>query len=193
MIAILKYSSGNIKSVQAALDREGYVSLITDKPEEIAAADKVIIPGVGEARSAMQYLRERGLDTVIRSLEQPVLGICLGLQLMCSSSEEGETECIGIFNAAVRKLPSGGKVPHMGWNDFSSLNQIDLFSGIRPGDNVYYVHSYYAGINSDTVAVCDYILPFSAAMQRDNFYATQFHPEKSGETGALILKNFLEL
>lgn len=193
MIAILKYSSGNIKSVQAALDREGYVSLITDKPEEIAAADKVIFPGVGEARSAMQYLRERGLDTVIRSLEQPVLGICLGLQLMCSFSEEGETECIGIFNAAVRKLPSGGKVPHMGWNDFSSLNQIDLFSGIRPGDNVYYVHSYYAGINSDTVAVCDYILPFSAAMQRDNFYATQFHPEKSGETGALILKNFLEL
>lgn len=193
MIAILKYSSGNIKSVQAALDREGYVSLITDKPEEIAAADKVIIPGVGEARSAMQYLKERGLDMVIRSLEQPVLGICLGLQLMCSFSEEGETECIGIFNAAVRKLPSGGKVPHMGWNDFSSLNQIDLFSGIRPGDNVYYVHSYYAGINSDTVAVCDYILPFSAAMQRDNFYATQFHPEKSGETGALILKNFLEL
>ena len=109
MIAILKYSSGNIKSVQAALDREGYVSLITDKPEEIAAADKVIIPGVGEARSAMQYLRERDLDTVIRSLEQPVLGICLGLQLMCSFSEEGETECIGIFNAAVRKLPSGGQ------------------------------------------------------------------------------------
>lgn len=193
MIAILKYSSGNIKSVQAALDREGYVSLITDKPEEIAAADKVIIPGVGEARSAMQYLRERGLDTVIRSLEQPVLGICLGLQLMCSSSEEGETECIGIFNAAVRKLPSGGKVPHMGWNDFSSLDQRDLFRGISPGDNVYYVHSYYADINSDTVAVCDYILPFSAAMQKDNFYATQFHPEKSGETGALILKNFLEL
>ena len=193
MIAILKYSSGNIKSVQAALDRERYVSLITDKPEEIAAADKVIIPGVGEARSAMQYLREKGLDTVIRSLEQPVLGICLGLQLMCSFSEEGETECIGIFNAAVRKLPSGGKVPHMGWNDFSSLNQRDLFRGIRPGDNVYYVHSYYADINSYTVAVCDYILPFSAAMQRDNFYATQFHPEKSGETGALILKNFLEL
>ena len=193
MIAILKYSSGNIKSVQAALDREGYVSLITDKPEEIAAADKVIIPGVGEARSAMQYLRERNLDMVIRSLEQPVLGICLGLQLMCSFSEEGETECIGIFNSVVRKFPSGGKVPHMGWNDFSSLNQRDLFRGIRPGDNVYYVHSYYADINSDTVAVCDYILPFSAAMQRDNFYATQFHPEKSGETGALILKNFLEL
>lgn len=193
MIAILKYSSGNIKSVQAALDREGYVSLITDKPEEITAADKVIIPGVGEARSAMQYLRERGLDMVIRSLEQPVLGICLGLQLMCSFSEERDTECIGIFNSAVRKLPSGGKVPHMGWNDFSSLNQRDLFRGIRPGDNVYYVHSYYADINSDTVAVCDYILPFSAAMQRDNFYATQFHPEKSGETGALILKNFLEL
>jgi glutamine amidotransferase len=193
MIAILKYSSGNIRSVSTALDRLGYKSIITDDPNEILSAEKIIIPGVGEARSAMQYLRERGLDTAIRSLEQPVLGICLGLQLMCSFSEEGETECIGIFNAAVRKLPSGGKVPHMGWNDFSSLNQRDLFRGISPGDNVYYVHSYYAGINSDTVAVCDYILPFSAAMQRDNFYATQFHPEKSGESGALILKNFLEL
>ncbi len=193
MIAILKYSSGNIRSVQAALDREGYVSLITDNPEEIASADKVIIPGVGEARSAMQHLRERGLDKVIRSLEQPVLGICLGLQLMCSFSEERETECIGIFSSVVRKFPSGGKVPHTGWNNFSSLDQTDLFRGITPGDNVYYVHSYYAGLNSDTVAVCNYIVPFSAAMQRDNFYATQFHPEKSGETGALILKNFLEL
>ena len=193
MIAILKYSSGNIRSVQAALGREGYESLITDNPEEITSADKVIIPGVGEARSAMQYLRERGLDSVIRSLEQPVLGICLGLQLLCSFSEERETECIGIFTSVVRKFPPGGKVPHTGWNNFSSLNQTDLFRGITPGDNVYYVHSYFAEINDDTVAVCNYIVPFSAAMQRDNFYATQFHPEKSGETGALILKNFLEL
>jgi glutamine amidotransferase len=193
MIAILKYNSGNIKSVQTALDREGCRSLITDKPDEIAVADKVIIPGVGEARSAMQYLKERELDVLIRSLRQPVLGICLGLQLLTKHSDEGDTECIGIFDTIVKRFPPGDKVPHMGWNNFISLNQKDLFRGIRIEDNVYYVHSYYADVNSDTVAACDYILPFSAAMRKNNFYATQFHPEKSGATGALILKNFLEL
>jgi glutamine amidotransferase len=193
MIAILKYSSGNIRSVSTALDRLGYKSIITDDPDEISSAEKIIIPGVGEARSAMKYLKEKELDILIRSLRQPVLGICLGLQLMTKHSDEGDTECIGIFDTVVKRFPPGNKVPHMGWNNFSSLSQRDLFRGIMIEDNVYYVHSYYADVTPDTVAVCDYILPFSAAMKKNNFYATQFHPEKSGETGALILKNFLEL
>ncbi len=193
MIAILKYNSGNIMSVRVALQRLGHEAVISDDPDVIRRADRVIIPGVGEASSAMSYLRERSLDTLIISLKQPVLGICLGLQLMCSYSEENNTECLGIFDTMVRKFPAGARVPHMGWNDFSSLNDDPLLRGLKNEDNVYYVHSYYAAVNDFTTAVCDYGLPFSAAMRRDNFLATQFHPEKSAETGALILKNFLEL
>ena len=180
-------------SVRVALQRLGHEAVISDDPDVIRRADRLIIPGVGEASSAMSYLRERSLDTLIISLKQPVLGICLGLQLMCSYSEENNTECLGIFDTMVRKFPAGARVPHMGWNDFSSLNDDPLLRGLKNEDNVYYVHSYYAAVNDFTTAVCDYGLPFSAAMRRDNFYATQFHPEKSAETGALILKNFLEL
>ena len=193
MIAILKYNSGNIMSVRVALQRLGHEAVISDDHNVIRRADRVIIPGVGEASSAMSYLRERSLDTLIISLKQPVLGICLGLQLMCSYSEENNTECLGIFDTMVRKFPAGARVPHMGWNDFSSLNDDPLLRGLKNEDNVYYVHSYYAAVNDFTTAVCDYGMPFSAAMRRDNFFATQFHPEKSAETGALILKNFLEL
>lgn len=193
MIAILKYNSGNIMSVRVALQRLGHEAVISDDPDVIRRADRLIIPGVGEASSAMSYLRERSLDTLIISLKQPVLGICLGLQLMCSYSEENNTECLGIFDTMVRKFPAGARVPHMGWNDFSSLNDDPLLRGLKNEDNVYYVHSYYAAVNEFTTAVCDYGLPFSAAMRRDNFFATQFHPEKSAEAGARILQNFLEL
>jgi imidazole glycerol-phosphate synthase subunit HisH len=192
MIAILKYNAGNIKSVWNALTRLNYESIITDDPEELLKADKVIFPGVGEASSAMQYLKERGLDRTIISLKKPVLGICLGLQLLCRYSEEADTECLGIFQTDVRLFPPVDKIPHMGWNNFFSLKG-ELFKGIELEDDVYYVHSYYAEISSCTSATCDYILPFSASMQKGNFYATQFHPEKSAEIGEKILRNFLEL
>jgi glutamine amidotransferase len=192
MIAIIKYNAGNIKSVKNALTRLGYSSIITDDPKELLAADKVIFPGVGEASSAMKYLKERGLDTAIKSIEKPVLGICLGLQLMCRFSEEADTECLGIFNSDVRLFPPVDKIPHMGWNNFLTIKG-DLFKGVSADEDVYYVHSYYAEISSCTSATCDYILPFSAAMTRDNFYATQFHPEKSAAVGERILRNFLGL
>ncbi len=192
MIAIIKYNAGNIRSVENALKRLGYKCTITDDRNEIINAEKGIFPGVGEASSAMRYLKERGLDSLIISLSQPVLGICLGLQLMCRHSDEGNTECMNIYDSDVRLFPQVDKVPHMGWNNFFSLKG-DLFRGVSLSDNVYYVHSYYAEISSCTAAICEYILPFSCAMVKDNFYATQFHPEKSAEAGEHILKNFLEL
>ncbi len=192
MIAILKYNAGNIMSVKNALNRLGYESIITDNPEELRRADKVIFPGVGEASSAMKYLTERGLDSTITSLKQPVLGICLGMQLMCRHSEEADTSCLGIFDTEVRLFPPVDKIPHMGWNNFFTLKG-DLFRGVSPEDDVYFVHSYYPEISTFTTATCDYILPFSAAMENDNFYATQFHPEKSAGVGDIILQNFLNL
>jgi imidazole glycerol-phosphate synthase subunit HisH len=190
MIAIVKYNAGNIKSVRNALKRLGYESIITDDPEELRKAEKVIFPGVGEAGTAMKYLKERGLDNTIRSLIQPVLGICLGLQLMCRHTEEADTECLGIFDTKVQLFPPVDKIPHMGWNNFLTLKG-DLFKDVSADDDVYYVHSYYAEISSSTIATCDYILPFSAAMAKDNFFATQFHPARSAGVGEKILKNFL--
>lgn len=192
MIAIIEYNAGNITSVRNAVERLGYSCIVTANIEEICNADKVIFPGVGEANSAMKYLNSKGLDDIIKSLLQPTLGICLGLQLMCLHSEEGDTKCLGIFETAVKKFPSSDIVPHMGWNNIYNVYG-SLFSGCDKNDSLYFLHSYYAGICEQTIATCNYILPFSAAMKKDNFYATQFHPEKSGDAGEKILKNFLEL
>ena len=193
MIAIVKYNAGNIRSVSNALHRLGVDAVVTDDPKLLREADKVIFPGVGEASSAMKYLRERGLEEVLKNLHQPFLGICLGLQLMCKHSEEGDTDCLGIFSENVRRFPvSKEKVPHMGWNDCSELKG-PLFKNISNQENFYFVHSYYVELGSQTIAQCDYILPFSAALQQDNFYAVQFHPEKSAEVGQQLIKNFLEL
>jgi len=192
MIVIIKYNAGNITSVQNALERLGYSSIVTNEPKLIQQAEKVIFPGVGEASSAMQYLRAKGLDEIIKNLKQPVLGICLGQQLLCAFSEEGNTECLGIFDARVKKFEPKLKVPHMGWNSVSEL-QTDLYNGISTEENFYFVHSYYAEVSQETTAVCDYIVPFSASMQKNNFYATQFHPEKSSQAGEQLLLNFLQL
>jgi glutamine amidotransferase len=192
MISIVKYNAGNIRSVLNAVERLGSKCIITDDPVDIKSAEKVILPGVGEAGTAMKHLRERGLDRVIRELSQPVLGICLGLQLLCLHSEEGDAECLGIFDTRVKRLPPKGKVPHMGWNNFTSVSG-RLLEGISKDDDVYYVHCYYSDINRFTVAETEYLVPFSAAMEKDNFFATQFHPEKSASVGDIILGNFLRL
>ncbi|CAM3949254.1 imidazole glycerol phosphate synthase subunit HisH [Flavobacterium antarcticum] len=191
MIAILKYNAGNVTSVENAVQNLGYSTVVTDDIEMLKSADKVIFPGVGEASSAMKYLKEKGLDKVIRELTQPVLGICLGMQLMCESSEEGDTKGLGIFDAKVLQFPPTALVPQMGWNNFTSLKG-KLFDGIALENDCYFVHSFYAKICPETIAVSDYILPFSAALQKNNFYATQFHPEKSAKIGLQILNNFLK-
>jgi len=191
-LAVIKYNAGNIGSVVNALNRLGLDCRVTDDPHEIRTADKVIFPGVGEARNTMKYLKDKGLDMILPALVQPVLGICLGMQLMCSWSEEGDTPALGIFSDKVHLFRCSIKVPHMGWNSIR-FNPDGLFRGIEQGSYVYFVHSYFAETGDDTVSTCDYGSRFSAALHRDNFYAVQFHPEKSGEIGQLILRNFVEL
>ena len=194
-VAIVKYNAGNIRSVIGALNRLGVNPLLTDNDEQLRNADKVIFPGVGEASTTMEYLKAHGLDRIIKDLKQPVLGICLGQQLMCSHSEEGNTDCLGIFNVPVLKfIPQKheDKVPHMGWNTIETTGN-GLFCGFSKPEYVYFVHSFYVPVCNWTAAKSDYILPFSASLHKDNFYATQFHPEKSGGTGERILKNFLDI
>ena len=194
-VAIVKYNAGNIYSVVNALKRLGVEPLLTDDTEQLQKADCVLFPGQGEARGAMEYLQARRLDEVIRSLRQPVLGICVGQQLLCKHSEEGDVDCIGIFDAEVKRFSPTrheDKVPCMGWNSLD-VKDDELMKGLGEEPYVYFVHSYYVPVCADTIATSDYIQPYSAAMHRDNFYACQFHPEKSGKVGEQILRNFLDI
>lgn len=194
-VAIIKYNAGNIFSVESAMKRLHIDAVVTDDKDLIKQADKVIFPGVGEASTTMKYLREKRFDTFIKELTQPVLGICLGMQLMCRFSEEGQTNCLGIFDTDVKRFVSRrheDKIPHMGWNTIADV-QDPLFDSSLENQYVYFVHSYYVPVNNSTVATTDYIHPFSAALHTNNFYATQFHPEKSGDIGEHILSNFLRL
>jgi glutamine amidotransferase len=191
-IVIINYGAGNIQSIMFAIERLGYKAVLSNNPDEIKSADKVIFPGVGEASYAMKMLKESGLDTLIPTLKQPVFGICLGMQLMCNYSEEGDTKGLGIFDVDVVKFSSKVKVPQMGWNNIYNLKS-DLFSGIAENEYMYLVHSFYAPICSETIATTNYELEYSSALENDNFYGTQFHPEKSGDVGEQILKNFLLL
>lgn len=191
--AIVKYNAGNVESVKNALNRLGVEPILTDDAEILSAADKVIFPGVGEASSAMLFLRERNLDAAIKNLTQPVLGICLGMQLLCDFSEENDTKCLGILPYKVRKFVSNDlKIPQMGWNTIFDLKS-NLFAGIEENSFVYFVHSFYVEIGAETIAACDYSIKFSAAVNYKNFYAAQFHAEKSGAVGERILENFLKI
>lgn len=189
-IVIIDYGAGNIQSIIFAIKRLGYDAVLSHDVKEIQEADKVIFPGVGEASSAMAKLRSSGLDAIIPTLKQPVLGICLGMQLMCRSSEEGNTEGLGIFDLDVKKFSNQVKVPQIGWNQITSL-KTDLFKGIPEKSYIYLVHSFYAPLDMETIASAEYGLEYSAALQKDNFYGVQFHPEKSSEVGSTILNNFL--
>lgn len=194
-VAIVKYNAGNIRSVVNALQRLGITPEVTDVPERLLQADHVLFPGQGEAGSTMEYLRAHRLDELIRNLKQPVLGICIGQQLMCRRSEESHADCLGIFDTDVLKFRPArheDKVPHMGWNTLADTKS-ELFKGCGEKEFVYFVHSYYVPVNAYTIATTEYTVPFSAALHKDNFYATQFHPEKSGSVGECILKNFIEL
>jgi imidazole glycerol-phosphate synthase subunit HisH len=188
-IVIINYGAGNIQSIMFAIERLGYKAVLSNNPDEIKAADKVIFPSVGEASSAMKMLNESGLDTLIPTLKQPVLGICLGMQLMCNSSEEGNTKGLGIFDVDVVKFTSKVKVPQMGWNTIYNLKS-DLFSGIAENEYMYLVHSFYAPLCAETISTTNYEQEYSSALENENFYGTQFHPEKSGDIGEQILKNF---
>lgn len=200
-IVIIKYNAGNVQSVTYALQRLGIEPILSDNEEEIRSADRVIFPGVGEASTAMYYLRKKGLDKLIPTLEQPVLGVCLGLQLMCRHSEENNTDCLNIFDLTVKRFSNSGqlnkagghmKIPHMGWNTLENY-QSELLKGLPESAYVYYVHSYYAPVSEFTIATTEYITPFSAMLHKANFYACQFHPEKSGPAGAAILANFITI
>lgn len=193
---IIKYNAGNVFSVQCALQRLGVESIVTDNKNEICNAQRVIFPGVGEASTAMQYLRKHNLDTIIKSLQCPVLGICIGMQLLCKHSQEGDTDCIGVFDTEIQRFDNSTntdlKIPQVGWNTITIPHNSFIPQELNQ-QYVYFVHSYYAPLCDNTAAVSDYISPYSAALQKDNFYATQFHPEKSGSAGEMILKKFLEL
>lgn len=194
-VVIIKYNAGNVCSVINALHRLGVSPTVTDNSELIRKADCVLFPGQGEASYTMRYLRKKGLDEVICSLTQPVLGICIGMQLMCRHSEEGDTDCLGIFDVGVKRfVPTEHqfKIPHMGWNSIGNLKS-PLFKGINNGEFVYFIHSYYIPDNDNSIAECNYIHSFCASLNKDNFYATQFHPEKSGSVGERIIENFLSI
>ena len=191
-LVIVNYGAGNIQSIKFAFKRLGYDAVLSDKAGEIQNADRVIFPGVGEASSAMNKLKASGLDQIIPNLKQPVLGICLGMQLMCHSTEEGNTLGMGIFNTDVIKFSKKVKVPQIGWNQITNLKS-NLFKDVKENDHIYLVHSYYAPICSETIAISNYEMPYSSALQKNNFYGVQFHPEKSSKVGARILRNFLEL